>query len=70
MKSKFYYQTKYLIITKHLINMDDYYLSLENKMDETFGNSNKSQSMNFSKISNKSKNTNISKIKADLNSFN
>ena len=50
--------------------MDDYYLSLENKMDETFGNSNKSQSMNFSKISNKSKNTNISKIKADLNSFN
>jgi hypothetical protein len=65
LKSKSYYQTKYLIITKHLINMDDYYLSLEKKMDETFGNSNKSNSMNSSQNSNKSKN--ISKTKEDLN---
>ena len=65
LKNKSYYQTKYLIITKHLINMDDYYLSLEKKMDETFGNSNRANSMNSSQNSNKSKK--ISKTKEDLN---
>ena len=65
LKNKSYYQTKYLIITKHLINMDDYYLSLEKKMDETFGNSNRANSMNSSQNSNKSKK--ISKKKKNLN---
>ena len=56
LKDKSYYKLKYSIITRHLINMDDYYLNLEqNQIDdeENFTNSQLSFSLNKSKSKSK-----------------
>ena len=68
LKNKSYYQIKYSIIAKHLINMDDFYLILENIQNKTVEKSNSLssiQSENKSKISISSG----SEIKNDLNNF-
>ena len=75
LKSKAYYQQKYLIIAKHLVEMDDYYLSFEKNNFKYSENSagtsflSKSISTNKSKTkSNRNKSTG-SQIKTDLNEF-
>ena len=72
LKSKSYYQTKYAIIAKHIISMDDYNVILQKINNETFEESILSKSIhlidtqNISENENKEKN-NESEIKKDLN---
>ena len=72
LKSKSYYQTKYAIIAKHIINMDDYNVILQRVINENFEESNLSESINLIDIQNISEkenkeNNNESEIKKDLN---
>ena len=77
LKDKSYYEVKYSIITRHLINMDDYYLILKQNQinyEENFTNSQLSSSnisLNRSKSKSKSKISCISGERTikDLNEF-
>ena len=77
LKDKSYYEVKYSIITRHLINMDDYYLILKQNQinyEENFTNSQLSSSnisLNKSKSKSKSKISCISGERTikDLNEF-
>ena len=69
LKDKSYYQSKYYIITKHLINMDDYYLALENIQNKLFGEPVASESISSSNSKSSSKISNGKEIGKDLNTF-
>ena len=71
LKNKCYYQTKYFIIMKHLINMDDFYLTLENIPNNKFEESVKTKSFSSSKSKNSSKIfiSSGNEVKKDLNTF-
>jgi len=74
LKNKSYYQSKYAIIARHIINMDDYNVILQRIINETFEESISSKSIhlvniqNISETKNKQKNSE-SEIKKDLNEF-
>lgn len=70
LKDKFYYLNKWIIIIKHLVNLDDYYLALEEIIKKK-EDANSSASVSILKYNKnrKDKSMNNSKLKNELNEF-